>query len=263
MERAFVQHTFIAIFGEEPAEEVQRRRAKSADISSKGRMSVEELENLTEVLQLAHGEYKVGSRAVVQPARSEMLKSKLRQIGSNSSVSTMAPDDDDTLEEPQESCLATPKATMKDDFQHSRVPRQHNLAEEFEKACNDTPPTTLMIRNIPNRYTQRDLIKELEGLGFAGTFDFFYAPIDMGTMGNVGYAFVNFTSPQYAVKCQDVVNGYMFKKHQSRKKIATVSVAHLQGLEANLAHYQNAVVNGRSRARRCGPVVLTKVTESQ
>jgi len=65
-----------------------------------------------------------------------------------------------------------------------------------------------MIRNLPNRYSQDELIDELEGLGFADTFDFFYAPIDVGTMGNVGYAFVNFLSASDAARCWQNFEGF-------------------------------------------------------
>merc|ERR1719161_3280994 len=97
-----------------------------------------------------------------------------------------------------------------------------------------------MIRNIPNRYSQADLVNELESLGFAGTFDFLYVPLDKGTLTNVGYAFVNFLDPQWSAKCMEALNKYRFKK-QSREsnRTATVSIAYLQGLEANLAHYAN------------------------
>ena len=70
----------------------------------------------------------------------------------------------------------------------------------------------LRIRNIPNRYTQRELIQELEDLGFAGTFDFLYSPLDKGTMSNVGYAFVNFKSHEHASKCIDAFHNYRFKR---------------------------------------------------
>lgn len=43
---------------------------------------------------------------------------------------------------------------------------------EFSKKTITSPPTTMMIRNIPNRYTQREFVRELDQLGFAGTYDF-------------------------------------------------------------------------------------------
>ena len=50
--------------------------------------------------------------------------------------------------------------------------------------------TTLMIKNIPNKYTQEMLLEALSG--FVGSFDFVYLPIDFGNRCNVGYAFINF-----------------------------------------------------------------------
>ena len=72
----------------------------------------------------------------------------------------------------------------------------------------------LRIRNIPNRYTQRELIAELEDLGFAGTFDFLYSPLDKGTMSNVGYAFVNFKTHEDASKCIAAFHNYRFKRQK-------------------------------------------------
>lgn len=149
------------------------------------------------------------------------------------------------------------------DFSHGRVPKNVNLAEEFSRSGHEGPPTTMMIRNIPNRYTQRDLIRELESLGFGGTFDFLYVPIDKGTMCNVGYAFVNFVDHTRAAMCMRVFDNYSFTKHRkARGKIATVSVAHIQGLEANIRHYENAAVNGTARSRQRGPVIMASIAKS-
>jgi RNA recognition motif-containing protein len=114
-----------------------------------------------------------------------------------------------------------------------------------------------MIRNIPNLYTQQELIAELEELGFQGTFDFLYSPLDKCTLSNVGYAFVNFVSNEWARRCITRLRNHAFKRHSSkvRQKVASVSVAHIQGLEKNLAHYENTAINS-SKLKRCRPVVL-------
>jgi len=148
------------------------------------------------------------------------------------------------------------------EYRHGHVPKNLDLAEEYKNTCQERPPTTLMIRNIPNRYTQNELILELEALGFASTFDFLYVPLDKGTMSNVGYAFVNFVDPQWATKCMEAFHGYHFKRHRKVSgKIAAVSIAHIQGLEANLAHYKNAAVNtAKMKQRR--PLVMANISRS-
>ena len=50
-----------------------------------------------------------------------------------------------------------------------------------------------MIRNIPIKYTDKMLIKELEG--FDGKFDCLYMPYDFEKGGNKGYAVINFIHP--------------------------------------------------------------------
>ena len=51
--------------------------------------------------------------------------------------------------------------------------------------------TTLMLRNIPMDYSQALLLTEINRAGFAGSFDFFYVPINPKSQLNRGFAFVN------------------------------------------------------------------------
>mmetsp|Transcript_55038 Transcript_55038/g.128755 ORF Transcript_55038/g.128755 Transcript_55038/m.128755 type:complete len:422 (+) Transcript_55038:116-1381(+) len=147
------------------------------------------------------------------------------------------------------------------DYKHCNVPKTVNLKDEYGKLSQESPPTTLMIRNIPNRYTQRELIAELEELGFTGTFDFLYVPLDKGTMSNVGYAFVNFIDALWAKKCFEEFQNHRFKQHRRvSSKVAAVSVAHIQGLEANLAHYKNAAVNS-AKMKQLRPVIMANISK--
>jgi hypothetical protein len=136
------------------------------------------------------------------------------------------------------------KPQQRDYYLHKCVPKNVDLAQAFQKTAVAASPTTMMIRNIPNRYTQSDLLAELESAGFADTFDFLYLPVDRGTMGSVGYAFVNFIDHVWAAKCKSQFEGHRFRGHRRNSgKPAKVSVAHLQGLEANLRHYERAAVS--------------------
>jgi len=120
---------------------------------------------------------------------------------------------------------------------HGEVPRRLSL-EEWSKAQQDKDSvTTLMVRNVPNRYDRAMLMQELDDLGFQDKYDFVYLPIDSSTHWNVGYAFVNFDEPKDAADCMARLEGHQFIRFRhNNKRVAQVSVAHIQGLEKNLAH---------------------------
>lgn len=103
--------------------------------------------------------------------------------------------------------------------------------------------TTMMLRNIPNKYTQKMLLEYLESNGFRGTFDFFYLPIDFRNRCNVGYAFVNFIAPEHAKRFLKALNRVKLPAYNS-SKVCEVTYAHVQGLEQNIEHYRNSPVNG-------------------
>jgi len=98
---------------------------------------------------------------------------------------------------------------------------------------------TVMMRNLPNRYTQLMLLEEISSAGFAGTFDFLYLPIDPDTHANKGYAFINFVDPVQAWRFKGAYEGQQMKCFNS-SKFVSVNPAALQGLEANYAHYSTA-----------------------
>jgi len=123
-------------------------------------------------------------------------------------------------------------------YHATSVPKATDLESEFQ--C-DSQPTTVMLRNIPNKFTQASLLEEIDAEGFSERYDFFYLPMDVRNKTNVGYAFVNFVDPSDMVRFSKHFEGYQFKKHTSQK-IATVSPAHVQGLERNIQQLSRKAV---------------------
>lgn len=156
--------------------------------------------------------------------------------------------------------VPTSKGSASQEMSHSQVPRVHDMAQMYDSTKSE-PPTTMMIRNIPGRYSQNDLMLDLQSLGFAGAYDFLYIPMDKSTAANVGYAFVNFIDHAWAKKCVELFENFRFTRQQkSCCKVASVSVAHLQGLEKNLQHYEKSAVN-MSRDKRRRPVVVPNIAK--
>jgi hypothetical protein len=56
--------------------------------------------------------------------------------------------------------------------------------------------TTLMIRNIPIKFTQPEMI-EMINKKFSNQYDYFYLPKDVKTHCGVGFAFINIIHPLY------------------------------------------------------------------
>jgi len=104
--------------------------------------------------------------------------------------------------------------------------------------------TTVMLRNIPNKYTREMLVKQLNQ-DFQRQFDFVYLPIDFKNKCNVGYGFINFRS---SVVCDDFIakfNGVDVRKclpGLNSKKIAGVTPARVQGLEENVRRLRTGPV---------------------
>jgi len=101
---------------------------------------------------------------------------------------------------------------------------------------------TVMMRNLPNKYTQQMLRTELHQAGFEGMYDFLYLPIDPETSANKGYAFIDFINPNYVWKFKERFEGKQMARFNSHKFVA-VSRAALQGFEANFRHYSLARCN--------------------
>ena len=76
------------------------------------------------------------------------------------------------------------------------------------------PRTTVMIRNIPNKYTIKELSEEID-YHLSNTYDFLYLPCDIKNQCNVGYGFINLISTQYLAEFYELFQGKKWAKFRS------------------------------------------------
>mmetsp|Transcript_77477 Transcript_77477/g.134244 ORF Transcript_77477/g.134244 Transcript_77477/m.134244 type:complete len:400 (-) Transcript_77477:84-1283(-) len=96
--------------------------------------------------------------------------------------------------------------------------------------------TTIMIRHIPSKYTQSKLMNEINSVGFDGTYDFFYLPIDTRNHGNRGFGFINFLSARLAEEFYSKYHGQKLKHFDATTPIA-VMPADVQGFEESAERF--------------------------
>ncbi|CAM9600429.1 unnamed protein product [Ectocarpus sp. 4 AP-2014] len=98
--------------------------------------------------------------------------------------------------------------------------------------------TTIMVRNIPNKYTQTMLLQEIDS-SYRGAYDFFYLPIDFKNKCNVGYAFINFMDYRRIVPFFREFNAQRWKNFNS-EKVCAISYARIQGKASMISRFQNS-----------------------
>jgi len=119
---------------------------------------------------------------------------------------------------------------------------ERGAAEGKEEAPTDY--TTVMLRNIPNKYTREMLVKQLS-IDFYRQFDFMYLPIDFKNKCNVGYGFINFCTEEACERFVRDFNGVDVRKclpGLNSKKVVEVTPARVQGRLENVRRLRNSPV---------------------
>lgn len=102
--------------------------------------------------------------------------------------------------------------------------------------------TSLMVRNIPNKYTQQMLLSEFTEHGHGpGSIDFFYLPIDFKNRCNRGYAFINFVDYRDILTFHRRYYGKHWRTFNS-DKICDITYARIQGKSAMLKRFENSAL---------------------
>ncbi|KAI3718413.1 hypothetical protein L6452_19283 [Arctium lappa] len=150
-------------------------------------------------------------------------------------------------------CVVENKETKRNDVKKQGVGyfegrrRWKNRSGEYQQTLPlEAKTTSVMIKNIPNKYTRKLLIQTLdnhckvenqkiknddESNNLVSAYDFLYLPIDFNHRVNAGFAFVNFTNPKAALRFRDAFHGKSWDLFDS-PKIAEISAARIQGREA-------------------------------
>lgn len=122
-----------------------------------------------------------------------------------------------------------------------REARHLMLGIDSVEAGRDTR-TSLMVRNIPNKYTQQMLLSEFTENGHGpGKIDFFYLPIDFKNRCNRGYAFINFVDYRDIVPFHRQYFGQHWKVFNS-DKICDITYARIQGKTGMLKRFENSAL---------------------
>mmetsp|Transcript_11850 Transcript_11850/g.21388 ORF Transcript_11850/g.21388 Transcript_11850/m.21388 type:complete len:578 (-) Transcript_11850:678-2411(-) len=109
---------------------------------------------------------------------------------------------------------------------------------EARRDVGAPPRTTLMIRNIPNKYSQKMLLAMLDK-GYSGCYDFFYLPIDFKNRCNLGYAFINFRNGADSAGFYEEFHNKRWHDFNS-KKVCEITYARVQGRQALVEHFRNS-----------------------
>ncbi|XP_020112952.1 protein terminal ear1 homolog [Ananas comosus] len=139
-----------------------------------------------------------------------------------------------------------------------------NAALEFDESNRKSEKrTTVMIKNIPNKFSRKMLIEMLDDhcskenakeslkkakgnaaqngdpINVLCAYDFVYLPMDFRNRCNKGYAFVNFTTAEAARRLYERLKGCKWDVFDSRK-ILHVCFARIQGKIALMENFSNS-----------------------
>lgn len=102
--------------------------------------------------------------------------------------------------------------------------------------------TTVMFRNLPSNFTRAQLVNLLNFHSFEGCFNFIYLPVDFKSNTNLGYVFVNLTTPRETQRFWQVFNGFADWGVSSQKTGKVCWSNPHQGYEEHVERFRNSPV---------------------
>jgi hypothetical protein len=98
---------------------------------------------------------------------------------------------------------------------------------------------TVVMRNIPNRFSHSTLAAVLDNNGFYGEYDLIYVPMDFATGVSYGYAFVNLTSANAVSEFVACFDGFSDWGGPSKKVCKVVPCDSNESVEERVERYRN------------------------
>jgi RNA recognition motif-containing protein len=119
-----------------------------------------------------------------------------------------------------------------------------NVSDLDVESCNSEEQLhTIVMRNIPNKYTRALFLELLDKRGFHGTYRMVYLPVDYGTQLSVGYAFVHFADSSDALRCKTEFQGFKSWHFAGSPKVCSVDWSTGDdSLEAHIERLRNCSV---------------------
>jgi hypothetical protein len=117
--------------------------------------------------------------------------------------------------------------------------------------------TTVIVRNIPNRFSHSTLAVVLDNNGFSGEYDLIYVPVDFATGVSYGYAFVNLTSAEAVDEFMTCFGGFSDWGGPSKKVCQVVPCDSNESLSERVERYRNLRVMHASVPDAFKPVLYS------
>jgi len=117
--------------------------------------------------------------------------------------------------------------------------------------------TTVIMRNIPNRFSHVTLAALLDNNGFSGVYDLLYLPVDYASGVSLGYAFVNLSSTEGAKRLIASFDGFNQWGGASKKVCCVVPCHDNESLSERLDRYRNLPVMHSSVPDTYKPVLYS------
>lgn len=122
----------------------------------------------------------------------------------------------------------------------SRAPPEGNQLDIKKIELGVDTRTTVMVKNIPNKMTDKELITYINKV-CPRRIDFLYLRMDFQNGCNVGYAFVNFISVQDLLRFAKARLNQKWNIYSS-EKVLQMSYANYQGKEALVEKFKNSCI---------------------